>query len=383
MRRRVLARGRAALAGALLAAGIAGCTAATSNTATVSGKVLAIYISAAQTDQPQVAQDVLDAERLAVKQQGSHVDGFTIRLVTLSGSSISAEARQAIQDSSAIAYLGETVPHSSYASLGITNAVDLLQVSPTDTALELTQSTPAVPGAPDIYYESLSSNGRTFARVVPTSGLEATAQVQEMQALGVRRLYVADDGGPYGAAIAYALKHDAAGKISLAPTEAGADGVFYGSNSESAAARFFNTAVASNPTAKLFGPSALDDQAFATSLSPSVRHLYVSAPGFLPADLTPAGHAFVSTFTTTYGHAPAVQAIFGYEAMAAVLSVLEEAGSAANNRSTVVKDFFSLKNRQSVLGTYSINSNGDTSIAPFVFSRLAGGKLVPFAQVQG
>ena len=35
-----------------------------------------------------------------------------------------------------------------------------------------------------------------------------------------------------------------------------------------------------------------------------------------------------------------------------------------------------------MLGTYSINCNGDTSIAPFVFSRLAGGKLVPFKFVQ-
>jgi branched-chain amino acid transport system substrate-binding protein len=61
-----------------------------------------------------------------------------------------------------------------------------------------------------------------------------------------------------------------------------------------------------------------------------------------------------------------------------VLAVLKEAGTSANNRTTVVHDFFSIKNRQSVLGTYSINSNGDTSIAPFVFSRLQSGQLVPF-----
>jgi hypothetical protein len=66
-----------------------------------------------------------------------------------------------------------------------------------------------------------------------------------------------------------------------------------------------------------------------------------------------------------------------------VLAVLREAGTAANNRSTVVRDFVSIKNRQSVLGTYSMSSTGDTSIAPFVFSRMQQGKLVPFAQVQG
>ena len=103
----------------------------------------------------------------------------------------------------------------------------------------------------------------------------------------------------------------------------------------------------------------------------------MSVPGFLNADLSPAGRAFVSAFTAAYNHAPAPQAIFGYEAMAAVLSVLKEAGAAADNRTTVVKDFFSIKNRQSVLGTYSINSTGDTSIAPFVFTRLKGGQLVP------
>jgi branched-chain amino acid transport system substrate-binding protein len=69
--------------------------------------------------------------------------------------------------------------------------------------------------------------------------------------------------------------------------------------------------------------------------------------------------------------------------MSAVLAVIKEAGSDAGDRSTIVKDFFSLKNRQSVLGTYSINTNGDTSLAPFVFSRLTSGKLVPFVQVTG
>ena len=78
-----------------------------------------------------------------------------------------------------------------------------------------------------------------------------------------------------------------------------------------------------------------------------------------------------------------LQAIFGYEGMSAILAVLREAGPQANNRATVVHDFLAIKNRQSVLGTYSISSTGDTSISPFVFSRVRQGKLVPFAQVQG
>jgi branched-chain amino acid transport system substrate-binding protein len=380
MRSRVLARGRAACACALLTAAVAGCTSSGSanSSVTVSGNVLTIYVSAAPTDQPQVAQDVLDAEQLAFSQSSHTVGGRTVRMLPVRGSTISAQARTVIQDASSVAYLGEIVPGSSYASLGITNALDILQVTPTDTALELTETTPAVANAPDGYYESLGTYGRTFARVVPTSGDEAKAQVQEMQALGVSKLYVSSDGSDYGAAIANAVTQDVGGGITLVSSAAAADGVFYGSASPAVAARFFNGVAGSNPSAKLFGPSALDAPAFVSALSPAVRNLYVSVPGFLKADLTPAGTTFVSQFTSTFGHAPAVQAIFGYEAMAAVLSVLKQAGTSANSRSTVVKDFLAIRNRQSVLGTYSIDSNGDTSIAPFVFNRLKSGQLVPF-----
>ena len=288
-----------------------------------------------------------------------------------------------IQDKTAVAYIGEVVPASSYASLGITNALDILQVTPTDTALELTQTTTAVPNAPDSYYESLSTYGRTFARVVPSSAEEALAQVQEMQSLGVARSCTwATTAATTAPRIANAVQKDASGKITVVSSQSGADGVFYGSAAPAVAARFFNGVAGSNPSAKLFGPSALDAPSFTAALSPSIRNLFISVPGFLRPDLTPAGRTFVSAFTAAYGHAPVVQAIFGYEAMAAVLSVLKQAGTSANSRTTVVKDFFAIKNRESVLGTYSINSNGDTSIAPFVFSRLAGGKLVPFKFVQ-
>jgi branched-chain amino acid transport system substrate-binding protein len=380
----VLARGRAACAWAVLALAVTGCTSngSGSSAVTVSGKTLTIYLSDAPTGQPQVARDVLDAEQLAWSQQSSHaVGGFALRLKVLHGK-ISDQARTAIQDQTAIAYLGEVVPHSSYASLGITNALDLLQVSPTDTALELTQASPVVPGSPGIYYQSFSSYGQTFARVVPTTAQEAKAQVQEMQALGVTKLYVSDDGGPYGATIANAVKHDVSGTTSLAGSLSAADGAFFGTNSPAGAERFFARAASSNASLKLFAPSALDDPTLAPELS-GAGNLYISAPGFLKQNLNPAGSTFVSQFTSAYGLAPVPQAVFGYEAMSAVLAVLGEAGSQANNRATVVHDFLAIRNRQSVLGTYSISSTGDTSIAPFVFSRVRQGKLVPFAQVQG
>jgi branched-chain amino acid transport system substrate-binding protein len=136
---------------------------------------------------------------------------------------------------------------------------------------------------------------------------------------------------------------------------------------------------------KLFAPSALNTDTFVTSLNPTAaRNLYISSPGFLSKNLTQAGHKFVSDFTAAYRHTPALEAIFGYEAMASVLSVLRQAGALANSRSAVVSDFDTIKDRQSVLGTYSIH-NGDSTLGPFVFSYIKAGKLVPFkfVPVQG
>jgi branched-chain amino acid transport system substrate-binding protein len=365
--------------------GVSQCGTTGTSTVTVSGTTLTIYASVPSSDTGTQAQDLIDAEQLAFEQSGSGFNKFTLRFTRL-GETPSDNARTAIQDTDAIAYIGEPEPGASADSMGITEDQDLLQVSPTDTAIALTQSTPAVSGAPKSYYEAYSTYKRTFARVVPSGAAEARAQVEEMRALGVTQLYVADDGSDYGDAIAYAVRQDASsaglsvatlpsGNGSLPSINAPTDGVFVGASPSGAglADHYFGGV---GGRVKLFAPSAL-----ASASLPAGT--YVSEPGFLPKDLpASATTQFVKPFEAAYGHAPSTEAIFGYEAMSAVLAVLHEAGSAANNRSTVVHDFFSITNRSSVLGTYSIDSDGDISIAPFVFSRPHAGGLVPFKFVQ-
>jgi ABC-type branched-subunit amino acid transport system substrate-binding protein len=315
------------------------------------------------------------------------VSRFHLQLQVLRASR-SDNARTAIQDTSAIAYLGELVPGSSAGTLGITNAQDLLQVSPTDTALELTNSTPAVPAAPDNYYESLKTYGRTFGRVVPTTAAEARAQLSEMRSLGVHNVYVADDGSPYGRAVAHAVNQDASAPITAVqgPASAsrvgseGADAVFFGGSSMSDARAFFDSVASKNPHTKLLAPSALYAQNFVQGLSPAARsHLYVSSPGFLSPDLPATAKSdFVAPFVAAYHRQPSPQAIFGYEAVSAVLAVLHKAGSSADERSTVVRDFNNLHRSSSVLGSYSIDRYGGPTIAPFVFARVRGTALQPY-----
>lgn len=369
---------------------ISGCSAQGSSSGgkgvTATGKTLTIYLSTpAGAAADQRLTDAIDAEQLAFSQLSGTAQGhFKLRLRQITATKLSDNGRTAVNDTSAIAYLGELTPGASEETAGIANGEDLLQVSPTDTALELTQKTTAVPSSPKFFYGSLGTYGKTFARVVPSSAAEAKAQVREMRALGVRSLYVGADGSPYGKAIAQAVKQDAAAAgVPPATSRAGAGAFFYGSNSSSAAAGAFAAAAKANPSAKLFAPSALATTAFTGALHPAPANLYVSVPGFESSKLNGAGQRFSAAFKSRYGHPPATQAIFGYEAMSAVLGAIQQAGPRAKSRQTVVRDFFSLHNHASVLGSYSIDAAGDTSIAPFVFDRVKSGNLVPVASVAG
>jgi len=395
---------RRALAAAGAALLLAGCGAAGSSapkTVRAQGSTLTIYLSAPGhvASAPALA-DVLDAERLAFAQQAPRAEHhFHLRLRELTEAKPSDDARAAIQDSSAIAYLGELLPGASADSAGITNAEDLLQVSPTDTALELTESTPAIPGAPQRYYESLSTYGRTFARVVPSDRAEARADAAELERLGVRSVYITGDSSEYSRAFSYALRHDLPSSIRASATLRGADAVFYTGVSARGALAAFAAAARTDPSAYLLGSSPLALLAGAGGAGGSggagapagplagigavARRIYISQPGFLPSALNAPARAFVRAFRARYGHTPAAEAVFGYEAMSAVLDAIAAAGAKADDRSTVVGDFFSLRVRNSPLGTFSIRPTGDITIAPFVIDRVRGGRLAPSAALQG
>jgi len=372
-----------------VACAVAGCSTtgsgSSSSTVTAKGHLLSIFLSEPGnlTANP-VARDVVEAEQLAFDQEKHQVSRYQLQLVAVRGRVLSDNARQAIQDGNAIAYLGELAPGDSEQTVGITNADELLQVSPTDTALELGEATSAVPGSPTHYFESWGTYGRTFGRVVPTSAQEARADVAEMASMHLRSVYVNDDGSNYGRSIALAVRNAAAAaSIQVSSSESGAAAIFYGAQSPAAGARFFNSAATAAPSARLFGSSSLDTPVFLSALTPAVRNLYVSTPGFLPTALGAAGRSFTAAFATAYHRQPSTQAIFGYAAMSAVLHVLAEAGGQADNRSTVARDFMSLNQGTSVLGPFTIDRAGNTSLDAFVINRLSAGALVALRAAPG
>jgi branched-chain amino acid transport system substrate-binding protein len=387
---RMRAKGR--LGGACVAAAVAlaGCGTATtggSSVVTVPGRTLTVYASQPPGPATSAITDTLAAEQLALQQAEGKAGSFNVRLLPVHQHELSANARTAIENSSAIAYLGELIPGTSQVSVEITNQQGVLEVSPADTAGYLSQPVSTVSSSLNTFYPGHSTYKQTFARVVPNSGQEAKALVAAMLAAHASSVYVTGDHTLYGRTLSVEVTQ-AARAAGLTPASAPnqAQAYFYGASSSSPSARAaavqaFDKAAAANPSVKLYAPSGLYDPAFVSGLSAATQaRLFVSSPGLLTRDLPATGTTFVRNFTTRYGHAPAPQAIFGYEAMSALLADLVKAGAQANQRATVVTGFRSLKRPDSVLGAYSI-TGGDPSIAPFVLAHVRGGRLVEFKSI--
>jgi branched-chain amino acid transport system substrate-binding protein len=230
---------------------------------------------------------------------------------------------------------------------------------------------------------------------VPADDVQAAAQVTIQKAAGCTRTYVLDDQGVYGQGLAKLVARAArarglaiAGTDSIDPragdfrdvatnvSAAGADCVFFAGDPTRAAVRLFEDMHRADPSMRLFGPDALTDPAFTTRLPGAVQRLTsLTSPSLDPNAAPPAARQFDASYRRRFGSDPEQGAVFGYEAMKAVLAAIRAAGDQGNDPTAVVRAFFEIKDRDSALGKYSIDQNGDTTLTDYGVYSVDNGDL--------
>jgi len=375
---------------------------------------LTIYSSLPlQGDSRPQSVDVVNGEKLALDEAGGKVGKFKINYVSLDDATAatgkwdpgqtSADARKAAQDTGTIVYLGEFNSGASAISIPILNEAGILQISPANTYVGLTRSEGADKGEPDKYYPS---GKRTFGRVVPADHIQAAAQVTYQKDEGCKKTYILNDKEVYGKGIANqvatigkaqglqilgddGIDTKAANFRSVAQKikSSGADCMFFGGITQNKGVQVFKDVNAANPTMKLFGPDGVAD-VFVEKIGDKVaKQTYITQPTLDPKLYPPAAQDFFAKFKQKYGNQPFPYAIYGYEAMKVALLAIQNAGDKGNDRQAVIDAFFKIKDRDSVLGKYSIDKNGDTTLTDYGANRVKSGKLafdkVIHAQTQG
>ncbi len=368
----------------------------------ISGNTLTIYSSLPlQGTSKGQSEAVISGEKLALKQAGGKVGKYTINYQSLDDSTAQnpgtadeaqtgQNARKAVTDKTTIFYLGEFNSGGTKVSLPILNKANIPQISPSNTYVGLTTNKPgSEAGEPQKYYPAQK---RTYARVVPADDIQAAALVTTMKEDGCKSVHIFNDKTTYGAGLArnIELAADAQG-LKLE----GDDGTDRNApNYRSLAAKVksdcfvgsgvtgenyvqvFKDVAAANPTVKLYGPDGVAEEAFTNP-----------AKGGIPADVgartkitvatlgleefkkrnNAKAEAFFADYKKEYGTSqPDPYAIYGYETMSLALASLKAVGDKANDREAVRAQLLeNTKDRQSALGVYSIDENGDTTLTDY------------------
>src|SRR5437763_2774418 len=250
------------------------------------GVALTVYSSLPRAGvSARTAEAVAAGERLALADAHGRAAGRSIRLVELDSAvpgsgqawdpaAVEANARRAVDDRTAIAYIGEPDLGASAASVPVTSGDQLLQVSPGDGLTTLTRADPAEPEElPERYYHG---GRRNFVRLVPSDAQQAAAMVAWARAGGAHRLAIVRDDELFGRelaaeAAAAALRehmpvtamaearHGAADYLGLSRDVAARapDAVIYTGLGDPDAARLLATLGRALPGAALYGSSAL------------------------------------------------------------------------------------------------------------------------------
>jgi branched-chain amino acid transport system substrate-binding protein len=159
----------------------------------------------------------------------------------------------------------------------------------------------------------------------------------------------------------------------------GADAVFFAGEGSEGAAALWQQLHTGDPRLTLLGPSALaEEQGFTAQLGAAAASTYLTTPALAPRLYPPSGRRVLAQYERQFGGEASAYALYGYEAMSLVLSAIRSAGSAGNNRQVVVQRLLATRNRDSVLGRYSVQADGETTFTSYGVDRVQNGRPVFF-----
>jgi branched-chain amino acid transport system substrate-binding protein len=351
---------------------------------------------------------LVEGIRLALQQNNGKAGDLTVKYTSLDDSTAqagtwtpeatSANARRVAQDDAAVAYIGEFNSGASAISLPLLNEVPIAQISPANTAVGLTSDEPgADEGEPDKYYPT---GERHYMRIVPKDTIQGAALATLMNEDGCGNVYILNDKEVYGAGLSRNIESSAQ-EIGLevlanegidpkAPNfrsqaatmrSEGAECFVFSGITANGSVQLYKDVAAALPDAQLYGPDGVAESGFADPAEGGIpadvaSRVKLTVATLAPDEYPPEGQKFFQDFEAEYGEPnPDPYSIYGYEAMRLFLDTCEQLGPDCTDRQAVIEALFNTKGRESVLGTYDIDENGDTTLTDYGAYTIEGGEL--------
>jgi branched-chain amino acid transport system substrate-binding protein len=271
-------------------------------------------------------------------------------------------------------------------------------VSPANTYVGLTHGGPGTaPGEPDKYYPT---GERNYIRIVAADDFQGAADALHAQKLGLKSVYILNDKEAYGLGVATDFKNSLTqlgvkvagfaawnGKASsytgLATKikQSGADSVFLGGlvcENGGKLIKDLRSVLGDNVT--LLAPDGFTPiSAVVDGAGNASESLYVSVAGQPNEALGPTGKKFVKDFSKQIGgENPDPYSAYAAQAADVLLTAIENSDG---TRKSVTEQLLKTKVTDGILGSFTINENGDTNSNPVTIYQIKGGEQTTYKTI--
>ncbi|MBA3716986.1 MAG: branched-chain amino acid ABC transporter substrate-binding protein [Actinobacteria bacterium] len=345
-------------------------------------------------------EQMVDAIKFQFKQHGfkagSHTVGYqscddsTAQAGKWDSAKCSTNANAYARNKSVVGVIGTFNSGCAAIEIPIANRAPdgpLGMVSPANTYVGLTHKGPAIaPGEPDKYYPT---GKRNYTRIVAADDFQGAADALLTQQLGYKSVFILNDKEAYGLGVAHdyeisakTLKLTVSGFTAWDPKassyealatrikQSGAETVFLGGLiCENGAKLIKDLRSVLGAKYPLIAPDGFSDF---TANGPAAADMYVSVAGIPPEKLTGPGKKFIDDFGAQIGTQVNPYAAYAAQAADVMLSAIE---ASDGTRASITDALFATDVTDGILGSFSINENGDTTANPVtVYIQQGSGK---------
>jgi len=302
-----------------------------------------------------------------------------------------ANADKAIKDPDVMAYIGTYNSGASKISMPKLNQASLLMVSPAATWPGLTKPGVGEANEPFVYRPTGKVN---FFRVVPSDDIQGAVAAQWAKEMEVKKVFILHDRELYGKGIAEMFKRSGQalgltilGMEGIDPKasnyrslvtkmrQGAPDLVFFGGTTQTNAGQLAKDIRAGGLKTRLMVPDGCFEKAFIEAAGRENLEVstYVTFGGVPPDQLQGKGQEFVKNYKARFGIAPEAYAAYGYEATRVILAAIDRVRK--KDRAAILAEVAATRDYAGVLGTWSFDENGDTTLRTMSGNTIENGEF--------
>jgi branched-chain amino acid transport system substrate-binding protein len=348
---------------------------------------------------------MVNAIELAIEERNGKAGDVTIEYESLDDATAQSgqwdeakcaeNAQSAAQDDEIVGWIGPFNSGCAAVEIPILNEAGLGMISPANTYIGLTKPG-GEPDEPDRYYPT---GQRNYTRVIVADDKQGAAGAQLMEEEGFESVYILDDRETYGQGLADQFQGAAeelgieiVGRDGIDGSASNyralmnriadedPDAIYFGGIIENNAAQLLRDKVGagmSNDDVAFIGPDGIFVDELISQAGDASEGIYVTFGGLPESELTAEGTEFVENYESTYDDEIQPYTAYAYEAANVMLDAIERAYEADGEvtRENVLREIFATEDYEGVLGTWSFDEDGDTTLTELSIQRVEDGEF--------